>query len=210
MIIPYFLVNSFTNKLSSGNPSGVCLLQTKLSEDQMQMIASKINVSETAFLLGDEGGLFLRWFTPTTEIGLCGHATLGTADILNIKPIYVAEVFDRYLFEVSTEKEVKLIAPDFGKLRHFKKVLVTSKSDDGSPFDFISRYFAPSIGVNEDPVTGTSHCCLAPYWAKKLNKTEFLAYQASARGGVVRLKLLNDIVQLSGQAVTTFHSQVTI
>jgi len=179
----------------------------------MQMIASKINVSETAFLLGDEGGLFLRWFTPTTEIGLCGHATLGTShilwqkkilkdtqeayfnsqsgplkvrkkdewiemdfpfftsrkatapaellDILNIKPIYVAEVFDRYLFEVSTEKEVKLIAPDFEKLRHFKKVLVTSKSDDGSPFDFISRYFAPSIGVNEDPVTGTSHCCLA-------------------------------------------------
>jgi len=130
--------------------------------------------------------------------------------ILNVNPIHTAEVFDRYLIEVATENEVKDINPDFSKLKHFKKVLITSKSDADSPFDFISRYFAPSIGVNEDPVTGSSHCCLGPYWSKKLNKNEFTAYQASKRGGIVRVRLEDNLVKLSGQAITTVKGSLVI
>lgn len=131
-------------------------------------------------------------------------------DILDINPIETSEVFDRYLFEVATEAEVKEMNPDFGKLKNFKKVLITSKADEGSEFDFISRYFAPSIGVNEDPVTGTSHSCLAPYWSKKLNKKEFLAYQASKRGGILKLMLTDEQVKISGKAHTTVKGIFTI
>ena len=131
-------------------------------------------------------------------------------DILDIRPVATLEVFDRYMFEVATEEEIMEISPDFGKLKNFKKVLVTSRAKAGSRFDFISRYFAPSIGVNEDPVTGTSHSCLAPYWSKKLNKTEFLAYQASNRSGILKVKLTDHHVKIAGQAYTTIKGTLYV
>lgn len=130
--------------------------------------------------------------------------------ILDVKPIYTAEVFDRYLIELASEKEIYDLDPDFGRLKRFRKVLLTSIADPGSKFDFISRYFAPSIGVNEDPVTGTSHCCLAPYWGSKLNKTQMVAYQASKRAGVVKMRLKENNVMLSGQAVTVLRGSLEV
>jgi PhzF family phenazine biosynthesis protein len=262
MNIRYFQVDTFTNKRFTGNPAGVCLLGEPISDELMQKIAAQTNLSETAFLLGGVDHFLLRWFTPTIEIALCGHATLATAqilwesgilapatsaqfqtksglirvdkkddwlamtfpvftcksasippeliDVLKINPVYSGEVFDRYLFELSSEKEITDLNPDFAKLKYFKKVLLTSKSNAGSAFDFISRYFAPSIGVNEDPVTGTSHSCLASYWSEKLNKNELIGYQASKRGGIVKMSLNPESVIISGQAITVLRGELTV
>lgn len=262
MAIKYFQVDAFTSKPFSGNAAGVCLLDEKITDGLMQQIAGQLNVSETAFLNQENDKLYLRWFTPTVEIALCGHATLATAHILwenklldpaagisfhtksgalqvykkdqwiqmrfpafyskpaeismelikllDIMPIHTAEVFDRYLIELSSEAEVRTIDPDFSKLKLFKKVLVTSIADNGSEFDFISRYFAPGIGVNEDPVTGTAHCCLATYWAPKLKKTSMIAFQASKRGGTVKMDLEESTVLLSGQAITVVRGSLTV
>jgi PhzF family phenazine biosynthesis protein len=133
----------------------------------------------------------------------------GLVHALGITPSYVgANVFD-YIVEVPSEEIVRNIKPDFVLLKELtvRGVMVTSRSTS-SEYDFVSRFFAPAVGINEDPVTGSAHCCLAPYWGKKLGKDAMIAYQASARGGVVKVQLLGDRVILSGQAVTILRGEL--
>jgi len=254
MRIPFYQVDAFTSQPFSGNPAGICLLNDEpLLDEQLLAIAAENNLAETAFLWPLAEGYRLRWFTPTVEVPLCGHATLASAHVLwesgrvprqstirfqtlsgeltataqsegwieldfparygkpttlptevqralRLSPIAVVAMEDRYLVEVATESEVRNLKPDFSSMTH--NVIVTSRAEADSPFDFVSRFFAPASGVPEDPVTGSAHCCLATYWADQLGKTALLAYQASPRGGVIKVKLLGDRVRLAGQAVT--------
>lgn len=252
--IRFFQVDAFADKQFRGNPAGICLLYEALSEKAMQSIAAENNLSETAFLYRVANGYNLRWFTPTVEVDLCGHATLASAhilwqegmslehdvinfytksglltarkdgswialdfpasfgvekplpteiiDALDIKPIDAIFSETRYIVELTSQSEVVNCLPDFKALKNYDTVVITSRGDEGSEYDFVSRTFAPSHGVDEDPVTGSSHCCLTPYWAKKLDKTNMFAYQASARGGEIRVSLANQRVLFAGKAVT--------
>ncbi|TAK60552.1 MAG: PhzF family phenazine biosynthesis protein [Bacteroidetes bacterium] len=256
-----FKVDAFTNKKFGGSPAAVCFLNEPADEKWMQSIAREMNLSETAFLVPQRNGYDLRWFTPTVEVDLCGHATLASAHVLYetgnvnsgetiifhtksgylqaqkngewieldfpalteepvtlLPPISMAlgvtavyagmNKFD-YLIEVESEKIVRAMKPDFNILRAlpYRGVIVTAKSDMPE-YDFVSRFFAPSCGIDEDPVTGSTHCCLAPYWSKKLGKSTFMAYQASDRGGVLRLELKGDRVLIGGQAVTVLRGEL--
>lgn len=254
-------VDAFTNEPFKGNPAAICILSESCEADWMQNLALELNLSETAFLLKQDDGYNLRWFTPTEEVDLCGHATLASAHVLweegflplqqearfftrsglltairkddwiemdfpslpvkpdeapdgMIRALGVQEKFVGfngldYLVEVASPESVRALKPDLSILRGLpgRGVMVTSVSDSAD-YDFISRFFAPSVGIDEDPVTGSAHCCLGPYWAGKLGKTEFVAYQASARGGVVRVRLQGDRVALGGQAVTVLRSEL--
>jgi PhzF family phenazine biosynthesis protein len=257
-----FQVDAFTDKPFAGNPAGVCVLPEPRSERWMQDVAREMNLSETAFLLKQEDGFQLRWFTPAAEVDLCGHATLASAHILwetdylqpqeqarfhtrsglltaerldgnwieldfpakpeqatdapphllealGIQAQYVGvNVFD-YLVEVDTEETLRNMQPDITLLAQVpvRGVIVTSRASTPD-YDFVSRFFAPRVGVNEDPVTGSAHCCLTPYWSKRLGKNELLAYQASARGGVLRVRISSDRVKIGGQAVTTLRGEL--
>ncbi|MFC5411227.1 PhzF family phenazine biosynthesis protein [Larkinella bovis] len=264
MNIPFYQVDAFTDQPFAGNPAGICLLDNhQLTDSDLQAIAAEVNLSETAFLWASETGYRLRWFTPTVEIALCGHATLASANILwqtgrvpsqspirfqtlsgeliaypgpagwieldfparygtpaelpadliqtlGVEPLTVLSLQDRYLIEVATEADVRNLRPDFRALARFAPVIVTSRAEADSPFDFISRFFLPGAGIDEDPVTGAAHCSLAPFWAERLGKTEFLAYQASARGGVLKVRLEGDRVRLTGQAVTLIEGTLRL
>jgi PhzF family phenazine biosynthesis protein len=133
----------------------------------------------------------------------------GLIDALGVRANYIGKNLFDYIVEVASEQVVRGIQPDFGRLAALpvRGVIVTSRSSDES-FDFVSRFFAPACGVNEDPVTGSAHCCLAPFWAARLCKPEMLAYQASARGGVVRVRVSGDRVKLGGQAVTVLRGEL--
>ena len=132
-------------------------------------------------------------------------APAGLVDALGVKPVYVGKSIFDYLVEVGTEDEVRGVTPDFGLLASLSwSVIVTSLASQGH-FDFVSRYFAPTVGINEDPVTGSAHCTLGPYWQSRLGKSEFLAYQASRRGGEVKVRVAGDRVLLGGQAVTVIR-----
>lgn len=261
MKIPIFQVDAFTNKPFHGNPAAVCFLNTAQPNAWMQSVAQEMNLSETAFLLPETEGYRLRWFTPTVEVDLCGHATLASAHVLwesglvklqqpviffsrsgvltarqkqgwieldfpvkrlelvtvpeelgralGIVPVFVGKNQFDYLVEVESEEILRNLQPDYGRIRSLpvRGVIVTSKATTPG-FDFMSRFFAPSVGVNEDPVTGSSHCCLVPYWSEKLGKKDLVAYQASGRGGELRLSLQGERVLISGQAVTVFRSEL--
>lgn len=255
-------VDAFTDKPFAGNPAAVCILPEPRDETWMQTVAREMNLSETAFLYRQDDGFNLRWFTPTVEVALCGHATLASAHVLwetgelksdeqarfysqsglltavraagnwieldfpakreepaiapdglsralSIEPLYVGRNAFDYLVEVEREDVLRSIRPDFTSLRSLKVrgVIVTSLSDSPE-YDFVSRFFAPGSGVNEDPVTGSAHCCLGPFWASRLNKKELTAYQASERGGVVRVRVDGDRVHLGGQAVTVLRGEL--
>lgn len=262
MKIKLYQVDAFSNQPFKGNPAAVCLLEHELQEELMQSIAAENNLAETAFLVKVTDGYNLRWFTPTVEIALCGHATLASAHILyqngilkaqdrtrfhtksglltaekkgdwieldfpaasneeteipvqlkealNVEPVKLAHTGDRYIIEVATEEEVKSCSPDFKILKDFDAVILTSATKAGSPYDFISRTFAPSHGIDEDPVTGSSHCALVPYWAAKLGKEEMFAYQASSRGGELKLKYAGERVLFSGEAVTVIEGNLLL
>ena len=255
-------VGAFTDKPFAGNPAAVCVLPEAADEAWMQNVANEMNLSETAFLVQQEDGYNLRWFTPAVEVDLCGHATLASAHILweqgLLPPDKQARFFTRsgllsavrkgawieldfpaepeeqtaapetlfralgvdaqyvgknrfdFLLEVESAETVRKMTPDFTLLSSIsgRGFMVTSRSDS-SQYDFISRFFAPAFGVNEDPVTGSAHCCLGPYWAKKLGKEELTAFQASARGGVVKVRVGDDRVYLGGQAVTVMQCQMS-
>ena len=256
-------VDAFTERPFAGNPAAVCLLDEARGVDWMQAVASEMNLSETAFIRTLDDGFELRWFTPTTEVDLCGHATLASAhtlwtesvvgeelpirfhtksgvltcarngaiieldfpatpahaveappellEVLNIQASFVGESrFDNFLV-VESEQVVRSLAPDFERLRPLTRrgVIVSSISDDPK-FDFASRYFAPGAGIDEDPVTGSAHCCLAPYWGDRLGKSEMIAVQRSARGGVVRVRLNGDRVVLGGQAFTVLRGELFV
>lgn len=254
-----YQVDAFTETPFKGNPAAVCILEKYPTEKWMQNVASEMNLAETAFLVPINQGYNLRWFTPNSEVDLCGHATLASAQILwekgyleqtqeanfytksgllsakmeeswiqlnfpatpeettnapeeliealNIEPIYIGKnVFD-YLIEVENEEIIKNIKPDFTKLMRVstRGVIVTAKSTE---YDFISRFFAPEVGIFEDPVTGSAHCCLGPYWKKKLGKDCFHAYQASERGGVLKIEMAGERVLISGKAVTVLEGNL--
>ncbi len=253
-----FQVDAFTDQPFAGNPAGVCILPGPADEKWMQNVAGEMNLSETAFLYRQKDNFNLRWFTPTVEVDLCGHATLASAhilwqnkhlmphqqvrfetrsglltaehaadwielnfpsepaetvaepdglvDALGVSATYVGQNRFSYLVEVDSAESVRSLRPDFAKLNSIsnKGFNVTSRSDR-KEYDFISRFFAPGFGINEDPVTGSAHCCLGPYWAKKLGENDFTAYQASPRGGVVRVRVEDQRIILGGQAVTVLH-----
>lgn len=254
-------VDAFTDMAFTGNPAAVCILDDLPSDAWLQDVAREMNVSETAFLLPHEEGYDLRWFTPSTEVDLCGHATLASAHVLwesghlpaaevarfhtrsgeliarrkgswivmdfpreDVEPIEppagLAEALgietpsvhrNRFdlLVEVSDEKIVRTLHPDMGKLREIpvRGVIVTSPSVAAS-HDFVSRFFAPRVGVDEDPVTGSAHCALGPFWSGRFQRPELVGYQVSARGGIVRTKLAGDRVLLAGQAVTVLRGEM--
>ncbi len=256
-------VDAFTDMPFAGNPAAVCVLTMPKPDRWMQQVAQEMNLSETAFVLPQADGFSLRWFTPTTEVPLCGHATLATAHVLwseghldrdtpaqfhtqsglltatrrgdwielnfpatastpvdappalvkalGCTPIAVYQNSLGYLIEVADAAIVRQLQPDFGLLATLPiaNVIVTSQAEAGSGFAFVSRFFAPGLGINEDPVTGAAHCCLAPYWRDRLHKDQFLAYQASPRGGVVKVQYDGgDRVYLSGQAVTVMRAEL--
>ena len=262
MSIHIFQVDAFTDKAFSGNPAAVCLLEHSMPDDWMLKLAQEMNLSETAFLLPHETSYSLRWFTPKTEVKLCGHATLASAHVLfennlvpthqpiqfytlsgnlfaqstsagiqldfpslpsqpmkqwptaildglGVKPVAVHAFGNKHLIEVATEIEVRDLQPDFNALPQLpgRGVAVTAKAE-GSDYDFVSRYFAPWVGINEDPVTGSAHCTLGPYWAKKLGKTILRAYQASKRGGSMQIRVTPERTYLIGEARTIFHGEM--
>jgi PhzF family phenazine biosynthesis protein len=263
MSLPLYQVDAFTNRPFSGNPAAVCFLEEPKGDAWMQAVAMEMNLSETAFLLREGDAYRLRWFTPSVEVDLCGHATLASAHILwetgrlsagetakfdtrsgrltakrdgewivldfpakleqpcpappdleralGVEAQYVGKNQFDYLIEVESEAELWGLTPDFPLLRTLpvRGVIVTCRSESPE-FDFLSRFFAPGSGIDEDPVTGSAHCCLGPYWQKRLNKTEFMAYQASPRGGVVRVEAKGDRVMLGGQAVTIFKGELAV
>jgi PhzF family phenazine biosynthesis protein len=239
----------------------VCLLEDARPDEWMRSVAAEMNLSETAFVLKQGEDYGLRWFTPTVEMDLCGHATLASAHILwetgivpgdkqirfhtrsglltitrsrdwiemdfparqyrpvaenegvidavGAVPDEVYQSGENLLFVYDSEKTVRGLTPDFTTLASYEYhgVIVTSPSDLPQ-FDFVSRFFAPSIGINEDPVTGSSHCTLAPYWAERLRKSVMSAYQASRRGGVLKVRVSAERVYISGQAVTIFATEL--
>jgi PhzF family phenazine biosynthesis protein len=256
-------VDAFASEPFSGNPAAVCVLTEDRSDRWMQDVAREMNLSETAFLRPGADGFSLRWFTPTVEVALCGHATLASAhvlwetgrlassetarfhtlsglltavrrgdwieldfpatpeqpaepapgllDALGVTPRYVGKTRFDYLIELDDEQAVKRVQPDFGRFGKIgvRGVMVTSLSATSNR-DFVSRFFAPGSGVNEDPVTGSAHCCLAPFWGRRLKKDKMIAHQISARGGILRVELAGDRVRLAGQAVTVSRGELTV
>jgi PhzF family phenazine biosynthesis protein len=263
MSIPIVQVNAFTSEPFAGNPAAVVVLPGDREAAWMQAVAREMNLSETAFAVGGDDGYALRWFTPSVEVDLCGHATLATAHVLwetgrlapddavrfdtrsgaltairrdgwieldfpatpeeradppdgliealGIMPMYVGKGRFDYLVEVASEEDVRTVCPDFGLLGRLpvRGVIVTSRSSD-TRFDFVSRFFAPGVGIDEDPVTGSAHCTLAPFWSRRLRTRTFLARQISSRGGILKVHLEGDRVRLAGQAVTVWRGDLVV
>ena len=256
-------VDAFTNRAFGGNPAAVCVLPAAAADRWMQDVAREMNLAETAFLHPEDGGgdYRLRWFTPTVEVALCGHATVASAHVLwedghlpagkqarfhtksglltadragewieldfpatpptatpppsslaaalCVTPRWVGRSKFDYLAEVDSEDVVRSLAPDLTALQQIdaRGLIVTSRAVTEG-FDFVSRFFAPRVGVPEDPVTGSAHCALAPFWSERLHRTAMTGYQASARGGVVRVRCAGDRVVLGGQAVTVLRGEL--
>ena len=258
---PIFQVDAFTDQAFAGNPAAICLLSGKTDTAWMQTVAAEMNLSETAFVTPLESGFELRWFTPVTEVELCGHATLAAAHLLweqavtTDTEIYfhtrsgvlaalrnkrcieldfpatpatpapcpeglssalgteATEVLRNqydYLLRVESESTVREMKPDFTRLQTIdtRGVIVTAPAD-GSDCHFVSRFFAPRAGINEDPVTGSAHCTLAPYWENILKNNKLTAFQASERGGTVHMELRDDRVILGGTAITVLTGTLT-
>jgi len=254
-----YQIDAFTDTPFEGNPAAVIPLETWLPDNTMQSIAEENNLSETAFFVPKDEGFHLRWFTPKTEVDLCGHATLAAAYVLfNILghnkeriefesksgiltvlkkddwlvmdlpaqtavpcnvPYEIVKAFDRtpieclrsedYIVVFETESDILSIKPDIAYLKKLdlRGVIITAKSRQ---YDFVSRFFAPKYGINEDPVTGSSHTQLIPYWARKLEKTEMRAKQVSGRGGELVCELRNDRVLISGKAVKFLEGKIEL
>jgi predicted PhzF superfamily epimerase YddE/YHI9 len=228
MSVPIYQVDAFTDRLFTGNPAAVCLLTGPRDKTWMQNLAAEMNLSETAYVVPRADGFDLRWFTPAVEVDLCGHATLASAHVLwetgqvppdleanfhtasGVKPVWVGRSGDKFLVELENEQAVRAVAPNFGRLRDLEAgVIVTSRSDDPA-FDFVSRFFGPAFGIDEDPVTGSAHCHSGPYWQNRLGKSELLAHQVSRREGVVRVRVSGDRTLLGGQAVTVFRGELAV
>lgn len=255
-----FQVDAFTNELFKGNPAAVCPLEKWLPDETMQAIAAENNLSETAFFIPGEDGFDLRWFTPTTEVDLCGHATLATAHVLfeelnhdgigilfntksgiltvtkidpgmrmdfptdvpkeiggnvlinqglGLTPQKVLKGKSDYLAILNNQKEVENLQPDFSVIAQLKsRGLVVSAP--GKDVDFVSRCFFPQSGVEEDPVTGSAHTMLTPYWSEVLKKDTLSAKQLSKRGGKLVCALENNRVLLYGQAKTYMRGELVL
>jgi predicted PhzF superfamily epimerase YddE/YHI9 len=261
MRLPMYQVDAFTDSLFGGNPAAICPLDVWLPDATMQAIAAENNLAETAFFVRENGDYALRWFTPTVEVDLCGHATLASGHVvfnflepkrdsvsfrtlkagtlvvsrrgdmlamdfparpaepceppagllvaLGGKPREVLRARD-HLIVFDTAREIAELAPDLAALGKVDcwAAIVTAPGDNG--IDFVSRFFAPAQGIPEDPVTGSAHCTLVPYWAKRRGKTEFEARQVSRRGGALRCALKGDRVSIGGKAVTYLEGQIAV
>lgn len=254
--LPFFQVDAFAEKPLTGNPAAVMPLERWLGDATMQAIAAENNLSETAFTVPSDSEDFdfdLRWFTPTDEVEMCGHATLAAGHILmtgqsvrfstksglmtvarrddllelNMRaanltearepdlcsalgiaetPAWLADGYnDAAIIEVADEESVLAIRPDFKALGSIRRMAVVTAP--GQRQDIASRVFVPYLGIDEDPVTGSAHAALVPYWAKRLGRHEFTALQASARRGVLNCRLDGDRVVLGGKCYTVIVGQ---
>jgi len=261
MRTPIFQIDAFTTRRFAGNPAAVIPMDRFLDDTTLQAIAAENNLAETAFLVPEGGDYRLRWFTPTVEVPLCGHATLasaaavmerlepgrgkvifhtasgaltvkringgyamdfpvrpsepvatppGLAEALGVVPVEVLSDTFNYIVLLESAQLVRELAPDIAAIARMDRsgLVVTAPGDE--TYDFVSRYFAPAKGIPEDPVTGGAHCALAPYWAKRLGKTAFRAYQASRRGGEITCRLAGDRVELEGSCVFYLEGEVEI
>ena len=254
-----YQIDAFADRVFAGNPAGVCPLEGWIPEATMQAIAAENNVAETAFFVAGAPHYGLRWFTPTVEIPLCGHATLASAFVimtelergktrqsfetqsgvlsverdgelytldfpsyaprpvtpparlaaaLGVRPVAVLRG-NYNLVLLESEAAVRAVKPDFGDLAWMDgvDVVVTAQGDN---CDFVSRFFAPNHGIPEDPVTGSTHCMLTPYWAEKLGKTRLEARQLSARGGELVCELAGDRVKIAGRCVKYLEGEIDV
>jgi PhzF family phenazine biosynthesis protein len=259
-----YQVDAFTAEPFKGNPAGVCILDNEMPDEWMQNIAAELHVSETAFISGGKDEYKIRFFTPESEVPLCGHATLSSAHIIfdtgiveknkvitfsskagilkirysdgwvimnfpsydliqyhipedihnyiGIKPVEFYKTGHGWAFVLlGNEEEVLNLNPDFKAMKNspYGDLIVTAPSSDPR-YDFCVRCFAPALGIDEDPVTGSAHCALVPFWHKKRGKTEFTSHQISKRGGVLKVSLIGDRVEIAGQAVTIFKAELLI
>jgi len=256
-------IDAFTDKPFAGNPAGVCVVEQALPGELMQQIAAEMNLAETAFLLAEEDGYRLRWFTPTVEVKLCGHATLASAHLLfesgrlqpnamarfhthsglltarrvgdkieldfpvsrvspavfpssairllGATPVSYSTGGDWQLAELDSEQAVRNLSPDTRSLNSLGlgDLIVTARATTPG-LDIVSRVFVPEVGIDEDPVTGSAHCALAPYWSSKLQKRTLSAYQASRRGGYLEIEDRGERVLLRGQAITVMDIEIRI
>ena len=261
MKIPIYQVDAFTNERFKGNPAAVCPLDSWLPDAVMQNIAAENNLAETAFVVAEGNEYEIRWFTPTVEVDLCGHATLASAYVLfnelgfagdqinfishrsgplsvtkngpilalnfpvdsltelPLKPEFAIGLSQApravykgktdYLFVYDSEAEILALQPDFEalKMHQVRGIIVTAP---GKTTDFVSRFFGPACGVNEDPVTGSAHTTLTPYWSSVLGKTELTARQLSQRTGDLTCKLLGDRVEIAGEAVLYLRGEIDV
>ena len=264
---PFYQLDAFTSELFRGNPAAICLMSTELMEKIYLDISREMNLSETAFLMKTDPGVYrLRWFTPVREVPLCGHATLAAAHLLfnhlgvdeqllkfdtNAGFLYAENTVDGILMDFPSNppkpvepiedvlnalgvdswvdfqyspgnqkllvrlvsyEDVKSVKPDFGALLGVDNVLgwrgVVITSIGFDDYDFVSRYFAPLMGVNEDPVTGSNHTVLAPYWSRILGKRRLRAYQASRRGGSMIVEDKGDRVHLIGRSILVIKGEI--
>ena len=260
MDIPYYQVDAFTGRVFSGNPAGVCLLDAWLDDATLQAIAAENNLSETAFVVRTGDAFAIRWFTPTVEVDLCGHATLASAFVLftQIDPSLEAVAFESQSGALTVRKDRELIVLDFPArkavpgaapeglvaalgaepktvLRAARDCLVVFETETdvralrpdmarlsevdvfgiiatapGTRADFVSRFFAPREGIPEDPVTGSAHCTLVPYWAERLGKPELHAVQVSQRGGELFCTEAGERVRIAGRAVLYLRGTIVV
>jgi PhzF family phenazine biosynthesis protein len=261
MKIKLYQIDAFADKIFSGNPAAVCVLEEWLSDEMMQNIAAENNLSETAFTVKNDDNYDIRWFTPVAEVALCGHATLATAFVLfnfieknlseinfqskhsgalrvikngdllilnfpadipkevehipeltkalGLSPQIVLKGKTDYLLVYSNQEEIEKIEPDFNQLLKLdvRGIIISAPGDK---VDFVSRFFGPAVGVNEDPVTGSAHTTLIPYWATRLDKVHLKAKQLSKRGGDLSCEFLGERVNISGKAVLYMTAEIEI
>jgi PhzF family phenazine biosynthesis protein len=259
MEIPIYQIDAFSSDVFKGNPAAVCPLSEWLPAETMQSIAAENNLSETAFFVPKDDDFHIRWFTPASEVDLCGHATLGSAYVLfnilgyendaiqfdsrsgilkvtkqddwltldfpkqppvpcdtpkeliaafNMDPIECM-VSEDLIAVFENETDIETANPNYEQLKKLdsRGVIITAKS---MRYDFVARFFAPKLGVPEDPVTGSAYTQLAPYWASKLGPKKFKAKQMSLRGGEVYCEIVGDRVLISGKAVKYMAGKITI
>jgi PhzF family phenazine biosynthesis protein len=261
MKIKMYQVDAFTNKLFGGNPAAVCILDKWLDDALMQSIGAENNLAETAFIVKNDIGYDIRWFTPAVEVDLCGHATLASAHVVFNYPghsgnevifesprsgtlkvtrdgqlltlDFPTDVFEMiktpsalikglgaepletwkgktdYMAVYGSQREIAELVPDFTLLAMLegRGVIVTAPGIDA---DFVSRFFAPQSGIDEDPVTGSAHTTLTPYWANRLGRNDLSAIQISARKGYLSCRHLGDRVHISGHAVTYMSAEIEV
>ena len=261
--IKIYQIDAFTDKIFSGNPAAVCILDTWISDELMQSIVSENNLAETAFVVPAGQDFEIRWFTPTVEVDLCGHATLASAFVLftihyypcslikfhsprsgllsvekncdmlildfptdtlealteeecpaiekciGIKPLELYKGKTDYIAVIDNETSLRNLQPDLIEISKLKArgLIVTAKGDS---VDFVSRFFAPQDGINEDPVTGSAHTSLLPIWSKKTGKTKFIARQISKRGGQLVCEFKNDRCLIGGKARLYLTGELTL
>jgi predicted PhzF superfamily epimerase YddE/YHI9 len=261
--ISIFHLDAFTDRPFAGNPAAVCPLPRWLPEETMQAIAAENALSETAFLVREEGGAWhIRWFTPALEVELCGHATLASAHVVlsRLEPgrrdvtfrsasgdlvvrrdgERLAMIFPRWplasrttpeavrralgraplealhgrdwMAVLAAEEDVRALEPDLAAVRALdaQGLIVTAPGAPGSGVDFVSRYFAPAAGIDEDPVTGSAHCALVPYWSARLRKKVLAARQVSQRGGELACEDLGDAVLIAGRVTPYLEGSIEV